>query len=93
MPLQQPGTNVTMEPPPSPLGPPVEEDGEEEAVTLRLVPFGATDVRISVFPWAYSSPAAAASAAAAPGASTDHQPILTLGNNDGGDTASRNIEQ
>jgi len=80
-----PGTNITMEPPPSPLGP--EELGEEEegggGAILRLVPVGATDVRISVFPWALPAAAAAAEATA--------QPTLILGSGGGGGGGSSDV--
>ena len=41
------GSNITDAPPPSPITP--EECGLSQP--LRLVPFGSTNIRISVFPW------------------------------------------
>ncbi len=46
-------SNITAQPPPSPFecatAPAGGECGKEER--LRLVPFGGTNIRISVFPW------------------------------------------
>jgi hypothetical protein len=86
-----PGTNVTMEPPPSPVGPEELGGEEEEGAILRLVPIGATDVRISVFPWALSPAAAAAEAEAAAeveAAGATAQPTLTLGSGGSGGGSS-----
>ena len=46
------GSNITAQPPPSPLNCSALAAGSCGASeTLRLVPFGATNIRISVFPW------------------------------------------
>ena len=42
------GTNITAQPPPSPVA----GCDSAQPTRLRLVPFGATNLRISVFPWA-----------------------------------------
>jgi hypothetical protein len=46
------GSKITDQPPPSPVNCSSAAAQCEEEVQLRLVPFGATNLRISVFPWA-----------------------------------------
>ena len=46
------GTNITAQPPPSPLDCAAGSAANCSAeVRLRLVPFGGTNIRIAVFPW------------------------------------------
>ena len=47
-----PGTKITAQPPPSPLNRTAAAcDDAGRTVSIRLVPFGGTNVRIAVFPW------------------------------------------